>query len=552
MNLLLDAKQIHNNFDMTVNTLFNSALVIEQQALAQSHLRYSLRSIGFNRVDLVDRSYLAIKALKNSTYDLVVCSSSLNDSCDGYQLFELIRTNNLISPTTCFVFLSSDTKIDKSRSVLELKPDDCVVKPYSVQTIQQRLLKALNKKLLFKPYYQLIEKQAYSEASLYLSRQLAGNDDRFQTMQLLKLKGELIVKTEQWQTAESFYEKICQAYSSPWAHLAYAQTLIELNKIEHAEHILNSLKENPATELQAYDLLTKIHTKSQNYELAAVYTKHAAGLSSRNIVRLKQLLALSRLVHDFETQYKISHSIINEVRHSVYESSEHYFTAIRSNIDFALTSLNEEHAYHLTKSCHNMFGRIKTLYPTSVNTESYSIMQARLFNLRNDKDYAKRLVKKSIEQQDINNVEDGLDKAKALHELGFYRESELAFENLMEYALQNSSDDIIKTHILEQMKLRKDIKESPKNINNYAVVSFESGSYFKAFESFKKAFRLMPKNPSIILNLMQSSIELMKHQPDQKLQQTIEMCEQSLGKLQLSIEQSNRYQKLTRLNNIAA
>ena len=73
---------------MEIKEQLSAALVIEQQPLAQSHIKYALHSIGFKQVEFADRAQIALNALSNHQYDLVICAFDLSRGADGYQLFD--------------------------------------------------------------------------------------------------------------------------------------------------------------------------------------------------------------------------------------------------------------------------------------------------------------------------------------------------------------------------------------------------------------------------------------------------------------------------------
>ncbi|MGB0924913.1 MAG: hypothetical protein ACPGUW_11470, partial [Pseudoalteromonas shioyasakiensis] len=65
------------------------------------------------------------------------------------------------------------------------------------------------------------------------------------------------------------------------------------------------------------------------------------------------------------------------------------------------------------------------------------------------------------------------------------------------------SDPVYLRYIQQQQTERRDIKLGPKELNNHAVTQFNKGQLNTALEAFTQAFRIMPKNASIALNLLQ-------------------------------------------------
>ena len=531
----------------------NAALVIEQQPLAQSHLKYSLRNLGFKQVDFADRAYLATKAINNKYYDLILCSSDLHSGADGYQLFEQLVAEKRILPSNCFVFLSSEASVALSQSVLELKPDDFILKPYSASEIEQRLGRILNKKLALRKVFKEIDRNDFVGASEQLHLYVKEEGSDALTPYVLKLKGELLVLLKQWPIGKRFFNRVCEMQPFPWAQIGQVNCLIELGELDEAEKKLEFMLRSPMTKLQSLDLLTRICKQRSDFEQASHYVKQAIDIAPRNLTRLNDMVQISRLLHDFKSQFSASNSLVRQLRNSVHDKPDHYLSAIRSNIDYGLTSLNEEEVGRLAQQSQGMLKNLRKLFPGEPLNDQIDVAQARIYNLRNEKDKAKSIMFRWLDKIDrhqnyINNLEDGLDQAKALHELGFFDESERVFNDLSIYCQLTKSDLVTSQYISEERQLRIDIKESPKELNNKAVGFFKHGNYAHALDSFELAFKLMPKSPAIALNLMQSAIEsnLINFDRD-KLMGTVEKCKKAISVSKLNSEQLNRYDKLNEM-----
>ena len=210
----------------------DSALVIEQQPLAQSHIKYTLQSLGFKHIDFADRAQLAIQALETRNYDLVLCAFDLNRGADGYQLFERILEEKLIGTATTFVFLSSENDMPLSQSIIELKPDDFLLKPFNGKELELRLKRVLLKKIILKDVFVAIDNQTYKKAISALNEHISTNRFPKWIPYLMKLKGEIITYTQNWPLAEAFYEKVSRVQDAPWAKFGLIESLLHQQKIE--------------------------------------------------------------------------------------------------------------------------------------------------------------------------------------------------------------------------------------------------------------------------------------------------------------------------------
>lgn len=538
---------------MSLKADLGSALIIESQALAQSHLKYSLLALGFSQIDVADRGYLATRAINNKFYDLILCASDIGNGPDGYQLFEQLVVRELLPNATCFVFLSSEQELASSQSALELQPDDFILKPYSAKEIEHRLTKSLTRKIYLRPVLKAIDKRNYAAAFEQLNRLISDSPSKQQLQYLFKLKGDLLLKLERWSAAKTYFAKLNENKSSPWSKLGYAQSLLELGELDQAYDALFALAQSNQTALKANDLLAKLMFQLENFEQANEHYRLAVEQSPRNLVRLKDFMDLSRLVKDLDSQHQASTSLIRQLKGSIHETPEQYLSAIRANIDYGFNLLSEEELSRLTQFNQSALVKLRKTFPGVPLSEQVEIAQARLFNLRKQPEKAKELLSQSLDKiahgrNYIADIEDAIDQAKALHELGFFKESETVFEQIRARSHDKPLSPLVTKYIAQEQSLRQAIKESPQQLNNKAVGYFQRGNVGQAMESFSLAFQLMPKNPSIALNLMQSAIDSQQFSlAPEKMQSMVTKCRETLEACSLNDDQQQRYDKLNQM-----
>lgn len=538
---------------MTAEAGLNNALIIESQPLSQSHLKYSLLALNFNNIDVADRGYLATRAMSANFYDLVLCSSDIANGPDGYQLFEDLVVHQLLPHATCFVFLSSEQDLALNQSALELQPDDFILKPFSAKEIESRLTKALKRKLYLRDALKQVDQKNYPAAFEKLNELVNDSPSQLQLQHILRLKGDLLIKLERWSMAKAFFEKLNSKKPSPWSNTSYAQSLVELGENELAQETLKPLIASAKTSLKAHDLMAKLLFQQEQFEQASHHYQKAVEQSPRNLFRLKDHMDLSRLVKDLDSQQQAGSAFIRQLKNSIHETPEHYLCAIRAHIDYGFNFLSEEELSRVTQFSQSVLNNLRKTFPGVALSDQIEIAQARILNLRKQPDKAKKLLNHSLEKiangrNYVTNIEDSVDQAKALHELGFFRESEAVFAQIKQQSHNKQLPPLLSNYIATEQQLRSEIKESPQVLNNKAVSYFKRGNFTHALDSFNLAFKLMPKNPSIALNLMQSAIESnLIHLDKKRLLVMVNKCRQALNKAELNEEQQNRYNKLNEM-----
>lgn len=529
------------------------ALIIDSMPLTQSHLKYSLYALGVKNVDVADRGYLALRAMATNFYDLILCSSDIQNGPDGYQLFEQMVVEQLLPNATCFVFLSSEQGLASNHSALELQPDDFILKPFSAKEIESRVGAALKRKLFLRPALRLVDKKNYPEAFEKLTQLAEHSSSKVERSFVLKLKGDLLLKLERWSLANAFFNKLNNKSPSPWSQTAYAQTLVELGEYDLAAASLKPLTLSIRTSLKAHDLFAKMLFNQEQYELASEHYQKAVELSPRNLFRLKDHMELSRLVKDLDHQYLAGASYIRQLKNSIHETPDHYLSAIRAHIDYGFNLLTAEELSRVTQFSTSVLNNLRKTFPGTSLSDQIEVAQARILNLKAQPEKAKKLLHRSLEkiannQNFITDIEDSIDQAKALHELGFFKESEMVFEQISEQCRNKPPKVLLGEYLKTEKTMRGSIKDSPQELNNKAVTYFQQGNFSHALDSFDLAYKLMPKNPAIALNLMQSAIESnLVHLDKERLMKVIKRCQHTLNKAHLNDEQQKRYNKLSEM-----
>ena len=102
----------------------SKVLIIDDQVLAKGYMKYSLEELGFHNIEYIDKVNQALQAIRCEQFDLIICSYDLKNEQDGYYLYDQLKQDGDIAPSTAFVFISADTTPDIVHSIVELQPDD--------------------------------------------------------------------------------------------------------------------------------------------------------------------------------------------------------------------------------------------------------------------------------------------------------------------------------------------------------------------------------------------------------------------------------------------
>lgn len=521
-------------------------LIVDEQALAQSYLKFALERLGYQSVQLTDRASLALQLCQQQQFDLIVLSFNLQQGKDGFQLYDEIKHRRLQSYNTGYIFISAETDPSLVHSVIELQPDEFLAKPYSIGQLQQRIERVLRRKQALRPIHNFLDAGQPEQALTQLDQQLADNPSPKLVPPLLKLKGELLLQLGRAEQAVEFYRFVLRVQNFSWAQTALVRALYASKDWDSLGMLLERMTERSDTRLVALELQSELEFHNQSYEQAQLHLAQATELAPRNLFRQQKLQQLSRLNHDYERQYKSARDLLKFARHSMYEQPDLYLNMARACVDYALTLDEDAETNKLSKQANDVLGQLRSNFPQSETHEQQTVLQARLFYLKEQKDKALQMLEKMDEVPvAITDLEAALDRAKALHEVGLTQASRRWFEKIAEFCHQHPTDPYLQTYLAQEQQERAELTTAPRELNNVAVMHYQHGNWQAALSAFEHAFRLLPRNAGIALNLLQSMLTAPVNALDpvkrSKLQHA---CLRAIENGKLNSEQQQRFAQL--------
>ena len=203
----------------------------------------------------------------------------------------------------------------------------------------------------------------------------------------------------------------------------------------------------------------------------------------------------------------------------------------------------------LIRQSNDYLQQLKSNFPKAKMDSELTVITARLYYLEDEVDNARSLLEQlNHDNWEQENTEALLDRAKALHEVGMNDVTLSLLDEIEKRCMKDPSEGELFMHYIQQQKSEKtEITRSPRELNNSAVNHYKRGEVALALDTFRQAFTVMPKNPSIALNLLQATVNAKNEPKDEKRklsQKQIFDCQAVLENAALSEEQQGRYQRL--------
>jgi len=303
-------------------------LFIEPNANVRSSLQDIFTQWGVTQIDHVMRASAAITLLQKKQFDIVLCEFDLTEGQDGQQLLEDLREHRLLPLTTLFLMVTAERDQGRVISTVELGPTEYLLKPFTAGFLVERLERALEKRVAFKPAYVAIdhgdlqEAIACCERGETLSRRYA-LDFRF-------LRADLHLRQGQLAQAESIYAQLAETKAAEAARLGLAKVWRMQNRMREAEEMLTALLEKNRKLWEAYDCLAEVLEADGRSEEAKQVLKEAVELSPHTVRRLRKLGRLALETGDIETALPAYHEVVDKMRYSRFREPEDYVHLVRS------------------------------------------------------------------------------------------------------------------------------------------------------------------------------------------------------------------------------
>ena len=304
-----------------------SALIIEPHAGMRASIHNMLNQCGVTRIDHAGSSNNAIKHLGLKSFDMVLCEYDLEGGQDGQQLLEDLRHHKLISLSTMFFMVTAEGNHGKVVSAAELAPTDYILKPFTADRLLDRILRALAKRNVFMPVYQLMEEGVQREA---IEACIVGAKEHPRhAIDFLRLRAELHMFLGEPAEAEPIYQQLIDAKAIAWARLGLAKTLFMRERFPEARDILENLVDTNKSFVDAYDWLAKTHAAAGALAQSQAVLADAVAVSPHAVRRLRTLGETAMETGDSETAEKVLKQVVAKAKYSEFRDPEDHVKLVQ-------------------------------------------------------------------------------------------------------------------------------------------------------------------------------------------------------------------------------
>lgn len=517
-----------------------TVLVVDDSDQIRSYLKSMLLLIGFDDAILARDAEMALGHCRRMPFDFVLCDFHLGQGRDGYQLFEVLRTEQLLKPDCCFLVISAERHRQAVHGMIEFQPADYLLKPFSYAELERRISRAYHIRQALQLAYQAINRKNYDEA-VQACDHIVDHKSQY-AMHATRLKAELLIKLDRYDEAEHLYTWALTVREFGWARLGLAVTYGYQGRQDEAEALLQELSGIAETKTEALDWLTRLYISQNRPTEALTAVEQVARHSPKNYLRQHVLATLSTIDNQKLQAVQVHQRLLTASRYSMYDTADNMLNYARAMVELAKDQQ--------VKDRNDTFSRIdafittikKRFHPASFEHDRM-VLDARMLLLQGKTAKALELLENSEELTLEKPLSPSgmLDRARAYYEAGNLPMCDHYMAALSTVAqdddLYCSALNLMMQHEQQKHQL---LRQQLMQQNSAGMDAFGSGQYSIAIEYFRKALETMPANVNIALNLLQAIS--MRERLTADLRALAQHCVEVIAAGRLPLEQEKRYQ----------
>jgi len=516
-------------------------LIVDDFPEMRSMMRSMLLPFGANKLTEVRNGDEAVDAMSKQTMHIVLCDYSLGDGKDGQQVLEEAKERNLLPYSSIFILVTAENTSNMVMGAVEYQPDDYLVKPFNKTVLQARLSKLQERKQGLHDIARVLDEKKYHAAIELCDKQIAAGSKS--ALELIRLKGELLLRIGDFDGAKRVYEKALEARDFSWARFGLGQTYFHLKLYEQARTAFEDLISINNKYVLAYDWLAKVHKALGDNKSTQDVLADAIKISPKAILRQKALAEVALANNDLVTAEHSYKHVVREGKNSVHRSPSDFGGLAKVYLKKAVPGEAEKVIVAMTNEFQKTGGAVQL---------QSAVIQSLVYKETGKAAESEKALEQvmSLYAQNPSNLPTAtaLELAEACLALG---KSQHGNELLKHVIRNNHEDDTVLDKVkamcaasgqAELADLVETTRQEVVGTNNKGVELVKQGKLEESIDLFLQAARAMPENITINLNAALSLIALMQQNGvnNKAAQQT----EGFLARVMRIAPSNERYQKV--------
>lgn len=494
----------------TLENRIVSIAIVEDNGMAQINLRNHLLAMEFNKVDCFSNGRELKSSMRRRHYDLLLMDFHLGENKNGVEVIQDLMREGLLKHTTSLIFITSDRLPMIVGQIVDVHPDDLILKPYTIRNLQRTVINTLRIQVHLRPVLRLMDEKDWAAALDKLEDLIIANKMPRARNHMLKLKARLLIKLERYDDASTLFRSVLESSDKIiWAKWGMIQSEFLAGKADISEQMLKDMLGTHLTNDKACEWLARISIDRKEFVKAEEYMEQIKE-SALSIPAAK----LKAYLYQIQDKMEDAISLLERRRESSRSIREKF---AEYSLELARCYLREAEDKPANERAESLqvarfligsAGR-RTLEEGLDIKRSYMNVLAAV--LEGNMEKAEELLKhegiENFRRADVSTMNDAVkawlsvgDELKASQILC---ESEMKMANLDDFTEKTLSSLLI----AKNEKTLGEKRPRALKFNKQGLDLYTEGKVDESIDYFYQAYILFPKEPAFGLNLLQSLVE---------------------------------------------
>ncbi len=305
-----------------INLKMKKVLVVDDFFNFRLTLKNMMRALGIMYIDDAANGEEAVRKMAVRRFDIILCDYNLGMGKSGQQVLEEGRFRGYITSATVFIMVTAENTADMIMGAMEYQPDDYLMKPFAKEVLEKRIKNISIKKLNLRDIEKAITDNDFDHALRICDEFLEQHPANLS--EILKLKGEVLLKKTDYRQATDFFDKILERGNIAWAQLGRGRVDLLLGNYRQARQTFENIIAQNDKIIAAYDYLAQTLIKMQEPQEAQNILMKATAISPKSLLRHQSLGSLAYRNEDFKTAESSFKAAVEQGKHSCYKSPSDY------------------------------------------------------------------------------------------------------------------------------------------------------------------------------------------------------------------------------------
>ncbi|WP_286234210.1 tetratricopeptide repeat-containing response regulator [Thalassotalea sediminis] len=479
-------------------------LIIDNIKQSRDTLKIFAYSLGVLSVETSYHAPDILALCESNHYDVILLGYDLGENKkNGQQILEELRAKNFISRKCVVIMITAEVSQAMVLAALEHKPDEYLIKPYTLKDLTTRLNRTFEKKKNMAKIYHAMDNNNRRKV-IELCKQESYKNSPYKH-ECLGIRSRQHFELEEYDQAKKIYAAYIGTPNCQWAAIGMGKVaLVEKNYLE-AEKCFQAVVDDNPFYLSAYDWLAKAQIYNNAHEKAEETLEQALLVSPRSVPRLQQYAELCLNNNKLDKATSALAKTNELAYHSIHRKPDNAMQFVEALIELS-DNLTESQIRKLSQKAFLVLANMTRDFQANELKVIAQFLTAQLHNKARDTGLAKS-ARKDAERllehyKNEITVKGTFRIAKSLIALHRRRKAELILEELAQ-AHPDNMEILSEVVALSDRPISEKDKIAAQNALEVGISLYRAKHYTLAIDKLNQALYHFPNHIGVKLNLLQ-------------------------------------------------